>query len=47
MADCGGKPDFSQVDAEIRQLVVELNAAGFVTFSLCQGKRSIDDFILA
>jgi len=36
--------EYRQVDAEIRQLVIELNAAGFATDSSCQGKRSPEDF---
>jgi len=36
--------DYDEIDPAIRQLIVDLNAAGYTTFSSCQGKRSPEDF---
>jgi hypothetical protein len=33
-----------EIDEELRQLIIDLNAAGFATCSSCQGKRSQQDF---
>lgn len=37
---------YIEVDTEIRQLVIDLNDAGYATTSSCQGKRNKDDFKL-